>query len=96
MKFRKRPVEIEAEQLTRSNWNRICDFVPHPWFVRKCYLGKDMEEIQDPNGRLGLIIKTLESNEFIAQENDWIIKGVQGEFYACKPDIFEKTYEKVV
>jgi hypothetical protein len=31
----------------------------------------------------------------IATEGDWIIKGVQGEFYACKPDIFEQTYEKV-
>ena len=95
MKFRKRPVVIEAEQLTWGNWNRICEFVPKPWFVRGCTLGEDMKETQDPNGRLGLIIKTLESNEFIAQEGDWIIKGVDGEFYACKPLIFAKTYEPV-
>jgi len=95
MKFRKRPVVIEAEQLTWGNWNRICEFVPRPWFVRGCYLGENMEETQDPIGRLGLIIKTLESNEFIAQEGDWIIRGVDGEFYACKEAIFHKTYEPV-
>ena len=41
-----------------------------------------------------LIIPTLEGDHR-ADENDWIIKGVVGEFYPCKPDIFEKTYEKV-
>ena len=39
-------------------------------------------------------IKTLEGN-MKAENNDWIIKGVNGEFYPCKPDIFEKTYELV-
>ena len=41
-----------------------------------------------------LIIPTLEG-DMIAQSGDWIIKGVQGEFYPCKPDIFEATYEPV-
>lgn len=39
-------------------------------------------------------IKTLEGN-MQASENDWIIKGVNGEFYPCKPDIFEKTYDYI-
>jgi len=38
MKFRKKPVVIEAIQLTWSNWNKICDFVPKPWFDRGVYL----------------------------------------------------------
>ena len=95
MKFRKKPIIIEAEQLTWGNWDKVCEFVPKPWFVRGCYLDKDMAETTYTNGRLGLILKTLESNEFIAQEGDWIIRGINGEFYACKPDIFEKTYEIV-
>jgi len=41
-----------------------------------------------------LTIPTLEGN-MIASPNDWIIRGVKGEFYPCKPDIFEMTYEKV-
>jgi hypothetical protein len=44
--------------------------------------------------RGGLIIKTLEG-EHIATIGDYIIKGVSGEFYPCKPDIFEQTYEMV-
>lgn len=43
---------------------------------------------------IGLKIKTLEG-DMRAEKGDWIIKGVNGEFYPCKPDIFEKTYEKV-
>jgi len=40
-------------------------------------------------------IKTLESNQHNVSILDWIIKGVKGEFYACKPDIFELTYEAI-
>lgn len=40
-----------------------------------------------------MFIKTLEGGMYITK-NDWIIKGVNGEFYPCKPDIFEKTYEE--
>lgn len=43
---------------------------------------------------VGLVVATLEG-PLHASRNDWIIKGVQGEFYPCKPDIFEATYEEV-
>ena len=98
MRYKKKPVVIEAVQLTWATWNEICDFVPKPWFVRGCYLDNYTKEVlTDPNtsDTMGLILKTLESNEFVAQQGDYIIKGVKGEFYACKPDIFEMTYEKV-
>jgi hypothetical protein len=45
--------------------------------------------------RGGLVIKTLEG-EHLASIGDYIIKGVNGEFYPCKPDIFHKTYEEVI
>lgn len=93
MKFRKKPVVIEAIQLTWQTWSEICDFVPKPWFVRGCYLDQDGQEIKDINGRIGLVMHTMESDEFLAQQDDWIIKGVKGEFYPCKPDIFAATYE---
>ncbi|MEI3611620.1 hypothetical protein [Pseudogracilibacillus sp. SO30301A] len=48
----------------------------------------------DSGERIGLVIPTLEG-DMLAVENDYIIKGVNGEFYPCKPDIFEKTYELV-
>jgi hypothetical protein len=102
MKFRKKPVVIEAVQLTWANWSEICEFVPEPWFVRGVWLdaeGKPRPEHEFGAGRsdaeLGLIMQTLESQEFLAQGGDWIIKGVKGEFYPCKPDIFAATYEAV-
>lgn len=101
MKFRKKPVVIEAVQLTWANWNQVCEFVPEPWFKRGVWLddsGKPRPEGEwgigkSDNSDIGLLMQTLESQEFLAQGNDWIIKGVNGEFYPCKPDIFAATYE---
>ncbi len=85
-KFRKKPVVIEAIQLRWENWNNICDFVGVP------ENGVGIEGL--PDNKIGMTIKTLEG-EMRANQDDWIIKGIAGEFYPCKPDIFEKTYEPV-
>lgn len=79
MKYRKKPVEVEAIQYTGKNLSEIIDFVGNSLRVR---------------GNL-VIIVTLEG-DMIVSELDYIIKGVNGEFYPCKPDIFEKTYERVI
>lgn len=80
-KYRKKPVEIEAVQLT-DNDGQIVD-----WITR--YSG---------NARINnfyqIEIVTLEGT-MTAFPGDWIIRGVQGEFYPCKPDIFKATYEEV-
>lgn len=82
MKYRKKPVVIEAIQWTSDleSEQEIVDWAqgkigPHP-----VHPGK-------------LVVATLEG-VMIADEWDFIIKGVKGEFYPCKPDIFEMTYEK--
>ena len=80
-KFRKKPVEIEAEQLTIENKDRAFNFIT-------C----NAQPLFDKNKNPIIKIQTLEG-DMIASLNDWIIKGVAGEFYPCKPDIFEKTYE---
>jgi hypothetical protein len=78
--FRKRPVVIEAVQLTKANGPQVWE-----WANSKPFYG--------PDGTVtGLAIYTLEG-KMKAEFGDWIIKGVQGEFYPCKPDIFELTYE---
>lgn len=77
-KFRKKPVAIEAFQ-----WS--IDKVPDWWKEKS----KDYK-IDVSNG--SVFIPTLEGTHE-AKVNDWIIKGVAGEIYPCKPDIFEKTYE---
>lgn len=93
-RYRKKPVVIEAMQLSWETWNEMCEFAP---------VGKDgcRGVWMDDEGRwsdtqigdrLGLVIPTLEGY-LVASEGDYIIKGVAGEFYPCKPDIFEQTYE---
>lgn len=64
------------------------------------FIGSNYEEIREFIGQntlcsdLSIVISTLEG-DMVAQKGDYIIKGVQGEFYPCKPDIFEETYEVV-
>jgi hypothetical protein len=97
MKFRKKPVIIDAIQLDWRTWQEICEFVSKEYFVQGVYLDDKTFEILDADkvsNTMGLILKTLEGNH-LARQGDWIIKGVKGEFYSCKPDIFEATYEKV-
>lgn len=85
-KFRKKPVEVEALQWTGYNLDEVREFVSDGSF-------HGLES--DNNGAWRTIgIKTLEG-VMLADRNDWIIKGVKGEFYPCKPDIFEQTYEAV-
>jgi hypothetical protein len=88
-KFRKKPVVIEAVQWNTKNYDEIVAFTDgkaryYEWFqYNESGLNKEM-----------LHISTLEG-KMEASKGDWIIKGVKGEFYPCKPDIFEQTYEKV-
>ena len=83
-KFRKKPVEIEAVQFDGNNDAEVLD-----WMTSHGY---HWEEGRFHPGEK-LIIVTLEGN-MKASTGDWIIRGVQGEFYPCKPDIFEATYEE--
>lgn len=91
MKYRKKPVVIEAVQWTGLNIEEVRDFIGEPLQV----------ETVDSAWKVGkmppvvkIIISTLEG-DMLASKGDYIIKGVQGEFYPCKPDIFETTYEEV-
>lgn len=79
-KFRKRPVVIEAVRWNGNNVTEVCKFTG--LYVSNLIVGGQ------------LYIQTLEGVHHAAV-GDYIIKGVQGEFYPCKPDIFEDTYERV-
>lgn len=92
--FRKKPVIIDAIQWSGNvNRQEVCDFVGTD-LKTEVYSDTAYEAGQGAP-YFSLIIETLEGN-MTANPNDWVIKGVNGEFYPCKPDIFEKTYEPVV
>lgn len=82
-KYKKRPVVVEAEQFLMSTKDRVFNWI-------RCTCCPDFDEEGEPTLR----IQTLEG-DMTAVLGDWIIKGVAGEFYPCKPDIFEATYEAV-
>jgi hypothetical protein len=85
-KFRKKPVVIEAMQWSGATG----PFAIQKWLNEN---GKFPWLEAGANGE-AMVIPTLEGN-MRAELNDWIIRGVKGEFYPCKPDIFEATYERV-
>lgn len=86
--YRKRPVVIEAIQLRDDTADEILDrFVPNE--QTPLLLFRQFPEMKV----LGAEIQTLEGNHR-AEPGDYIIKGIQGELYPCKPDIFRATYEE--
>ena len=80
-KYRKKPVVIEAIQYSKERVGDLQDFVP----IDMLYYNPEDNEYY---------IETLEGNMRIT-EGDYIIKGVNNEYYPCKPDIFEKSYEEL-
>lgn len=97
LQFRKRPVEIEAVQFTGTNWPTVNQFV-----------GKTAE---DDDGELhwgfapahrdihpdvlAVVWDKLHSTWVGVKAGQWIIKGIQGEFYPCDPEVFHATYEEI-
>lgn len=93
--YRKKPVVIEAMQFTGNNSTEIqlfvgkklkCNIPPH---------GMQLALNDIPDEAFTVIIPTLEG-DMTAHRGDWIIKGIKNEFYPCKPEIFDATYDEVV
>lgn len=84
-KYRKKPVVIEAYQIPAVEHTAQI-----PGWVIQAVINNLI--VPDPNG--GVTIPTLEGT-MRGEVGDWIIKGVKGEFYPCKPDIFAATYDPV-
>ncbi len=81
-KYRKKPVVVDAIQWTGRNWKAVCEFIGHNTRYEHFECGHVLQ------------IRTLEG-DMDALPGDWIIKGIKGEFYPCKDDIFRKTYDPV-
>lgn len=82
-KYRKKPVVIEARQLLVRNMTEL-----------ESWCGGSIKGTRLLPSERSIDIQTLEGKHR-ADIGDYIIKGIKGEFYPCKPDIFELTYEKV-
>jgi hypothetical protein len=86
MQYRKKPIVIEAVKLGAS---------PELLDAALVFCGQQVEVVHDKDTLShAIIIRTLEG-DMTARLGDWIIRGVKGELYPCKPDIFEATYEAV-
>ena len=92
--YAKKPVVIQALRWTGSNLKEIITFTDGPPDVRSEHAAMKWEEYEDLVEKEGLKIYTLEG-KMNANVGDYIIKGVRGEFYPCKQDIFEETYSEV-
>lgn len=81
-KYQKKPVIVEAIQINSFDYDEMCEI------VKWCNgLAIDEEDYV-------IAVPTLEGR-MMAKSGDWIIKGIQGEFYPCKPDIFEASYMEI-
>jgi hypothetical protein len=87
--YRKKPVEIEAMQISEQT-----EFEIVKWSEGKVYTSPVLEPTENNPKGVYWQIQTLEGT-MTASPGDYIIKGIKGEFYPCKPDIFELTYDKI-
>ncbi len=94
MKYRKKPVVIDAMILREDNVFQVTEFIDgkKPDVRSDIAADKWQDYVRLVKANEGMIIKTLEG-EHIADFGDYIIRGVKGEFYPCKPDIFTLTYD---
>lgn len=90
-KYRKKPVEIEAVQFSGYNPGEIKEFAGESCMVE--YYDVAYQAGAEPM-RVCVTIHTLEGDMKVSP-GDYVIKGVKGEFYPCRPDIFEATYEAI-
>lgn len=93
MKYRKKPVVIEAFKYDGNLINSGVEYHVPEW-AEKAHKNGTIYFKDIDNKPQVMIIKTLEG-DMTASVGDYIIKGVNGELYPCKPDIFEKTYEPI-
>lgn len=96
MRYRKKPVTVEAVRLSWRTWNEVCGFVGH--IVNPARPARYADDCSDDCGESGpyieLDIPTSEGT-MRAMHGDWIIRGTKGELYPCKPDVFAEVYEPV-
>jgi len=85
-KYRKKPVVVEAKEFKRENLKEL------EYFTKG-----NLRDVNIPRCLDGIMTAKVDTLEgvYTATEGDYIIKGIKGEFYPCKPDIFEQTYERV-
>lgn len=98
MKYRKKPITVDAKIYKCGMEDGFDCFAYESWNITQCKFdcgnGKGYKKECKDTFRARPYINTLEGKHYISK-GDYIIKGVKGEKYPCKPDIFEKTYEKV-
>jgi hypothetical protein len=105
MRFRKKPIVIDAVQITAADFNgRTWDGAPFnddpAWLMEAIRSGEIAPVTHNHTDYAEWEIRTLEDGNdgralHVATPGDWIIRGVKGELYPCKPDIFAATYEKI-
>ena len=82
-RYKTKPVEIEALEWNGDNFKEVKEFTDNKAKMELLFSGKEV-----------LVVQTLEG-DMAAAIGDFIIKGLRGEFYPCKPDVFHKKYEKI-
>ena len=90
MKYRKKPVVIDAIQWNGGNQECLNDFCGRDWARADAV---DAEPFNDPEQ---VVLWNKEERQWLnCPVGHWIIRGVKGEYYSCSPDVFEQTYESV-
>lgn len=89
-RFRKKPIEVEAVQWNGNNYHFIREWTGNKF---DALADDDRENCDDPEAT-AQVFDSLHSTWVLVYDRDWIIRGVKGEFYPCRDEVFQETYER--
>lgn len=101
LRFRKKPIEVDAVQVRWSTWGEVCDFVGNAINESNPGRGISADEASDTCGEEGpnfiaFDLPTTHGEMATFRHGDWVLRDSKpGTFYPCKPDVFAETYEQV-
>lgn len=95
MKFRKKPITIDAVRVNAVLLNAASNWDAMPFWLRQAYDGKNESGVRGITFEHDCVSITTLEGTMIASRGDWIVRGVVGEIYPCRSDIFDATYERV-
>lgn len=95
MHYQKKPIIVEAEQLTWENWDAVCALIPNVYFLGGVYRNEDETAVNGSTNLVGVKIRTGDGNECLVKRGDYVVIDSKGFPYPCNKEIFESGHELI-
>lgn len=95
MRYQKKPIIVEAVQMTWDNWEEVCSLIPKGCFLGGVYLNEDETVNNSSTNLVGVKVRTVDGNECLVKQGDYVVIDSKGFPYPCNKEIFESGHELI-